>query len=140
MSDYEVTRETVAELSQDDPEHFGLILDVLLDIRDLLTPKTIEVKDFDPAKFPHDLGPCVIEFCTEKAAYIDFERGDLGKLFVPFSRMAPGAKEACGEGVKFNEFFLGTWIYERLLDQVDEDRSGAVASTTQPFHLDDIPY
>lgn len=157
MTEFKVTREEAESIGWNSGNpgenpgsceifHQGfMILSVLMDIRDMLMPKKALVEKFDPKKFPNDLGPCAVEFCTDKAALVVFKREDLGKLFVPFSRMAPGVAEACVEGVEFKEFFLGNWMYDRLKDQAEEncdlgrspdDRSEAPG----PGYDDDIPF
>ena len=81
-----------------------------------------------------------MEFCTDKAALCNFDRADLGTLFVPFSRMPPGMKEACQAEKPFDEFFVGEWIYERLLEGAKEKSIHPQSLSDELDGVDDIPY
>ena len=120
-------------MSDDYTKDLEMIYDVLVEIRDLLKPPDVITPPFDSALFPIDLGPCTVEFCTEKSAYLLFEREDLLKLFVPFSRMPAGVQERCENKDSFKEFFVGDWLYERLKEQTKEDRA-------KDGRADDLPF
>jgi hypothetical protein len=125
-------------------EQNRMILSVLLDLRDLAMPEVTGQDVFDPKKFSNDLGPGTVEFCTDKAALCHFEREDLGELFVPFSRMPPGMQQDCEDEKPFTKFFLGDWIYGKLLEQAKEDRhlkpEGTSRPDGSPLSDGDIPF